>query len=298
VPIGKGIIGHVYRNGTSYATVRPTADPHFSAAIDEVPSVRSRSVAAAPVRLESHVCGVLELVNRRGRKGFGPRDMQLLDLLAGYVSRAILNAVDILKQNELALHDDLTGLRNVRGLQGELLRIAEEALASDDDFTVIFVDVDRLKRINDGLGHRAGSEALRRTARGIARACGASALPFRFGGDEFVVLCPGCDLERGMRLAQRIQEAVRRATEIKGGGSGGGARVRTVELSLGVASRKSTVIDESRPARLGERLMSSADHALYRAKRAGRNRVVAATERDDTLSRTNGAARFSTGERP
>ena len=280
VPQGRGIVGHVYATGQAYAMAGVDGDPRFFPGVDAVAGFRSRSVIATPVRLEQSVCGVFELVNRRGRAEFSVRDRELMELLAQYISRAILNAVDILKQNELALRDDLTDLGNVRALEPYLGRALRGRRAK---VGLLFIDVDGLKAINDRFGHRVGSALLRATGAVIGKTVGASGGSFRFGGDEFVVICPSADADIAHDLARRICAGV---ANLSGRPIAGGGKLPNVSASIGVASAD-LLAPEVRP-RVGRsaRLLSAADRAMYRAKRKGCGRTERATVRDDILGRS------------
>lgn len=281
VPAGQGIAGHVHATGTTYASSSPREDPHFFGSVDESAAFRTRSVVAAPIVLEHQVCGVFELVNRRGRGSFSEADIAFVELLAEYVSRAILNAVDILKQNHLALHDELTGLLNVRGLDRFLATVTRRAeQKAEDDVALLFLDVDRLKRVNDRLGHRAGSELLVRVGRAIDGTVGDRGQCYRFGGDEFVVVLPHTSIEVAVEIATAVRKHVKAATA---GPLRHGGALPACSVSVGAASlRASLGGHEGRPLP-GPRLLAAADRALYRAKRKGRDRVARATRRDDRL---------------
>ncbi|MEO0323793.1 MAG: sensor domain-containing diguanylate cyclase [Myxococcota bacterium] len=300
VPPGRGIAGRVYRQGRPLRVDLAGADP---ARLDFFPEVDARSafetatVLAVPIRLEEQVCGVLELLNRlpspgpgsapgartqRGEGGshgaFGARDLQLATLVADHVGRAILNAVDLLKENDLAQRDALTGLANVRGLESFLHAEVRSAEAERRPLAVLFFDVDHLKRLNDRLGHQAGSEVLRRVGHALARVTREEpARAYRFGGDEFVVVYRGPEA-RAVALAEQAQEEVRQHTA----GPFPGGTLPAVELSVGVATL-ATLRSSPRDVTLGDRLLGAADRALYRAKRAGRGRVARPQAEDDTL---------------
>ncbi len=283
VPSGHGVAGHVYRSGELYATGGPEEDPHFFEQVDAEAGFHTRSLVATPVRLERQVCGVFELVNRRGKRRFTKHDIELVALLGGYMSRAILNGVDMLKQTELALRDELTGLGNVRRLEPELEQAVKVAARARSDLSILFVDVDRLKQLNDRLGHRAGSEALRRVGAVLATAIGDEGFAYRFGGDEFVVLLPGHDGDAAEAVAQRLRSAVAKGTRgpIRHGGT-----LPRITVSVGLATLADALAPgRSTAARRTARLLAAADRALYRAKRKGRNQVARATRRDDTLRR-------------
>ncbi len=277
VPPGQGIAGRVYREGRPVRVDLSSDDParaDFFPGVDARSSFRTVSVLAAPIRLEEHVCGVLELLNRQGAEGpaFVPRDLPLASLMADHIGRAILNAVDLLKENELAQRDALTGLSNVRGLDAHLEREARAAQREGRPLSLLFFDVDHLKRLNDRLGHQAGSEALRRVGQALATAVSdAPARAYRFGGDEFVVVLRG-DAADALALADAARAEARRETE---GAAAPGGVLPAIELSVGVATL-ATLHDDD--ATLGSRLLRAADRALYRAKRAGRARVALAED--------------------
>lgn len=280
VPAGQGIAGHVHATGVTYASASPREDPHFFGTVDESAAFRTRSVVAAPIVLENQVCGVLELVNRRGRGSFSDADVAFVELLAEYVSRAILNAVDVLKQNHLALHDELTGLFNLRSLDRFLATVTRRAEQKGADVSVLFLDVDRLKRVNDRLGHRAGSELLIRVGQAIDGTVGEEGQCYRFGGDEFIVVLPDTTIEGAVVMSTRIRKAVKTGTA---GTMRHGGALPACTVSIGAASLRASLGDHEGRPRPAPRLLAAADRALYRAKRKGRDRVARATRRDDRL---------------
>lgn len=277
LPVDDALEGQVYRSGTIRTWPRPA--PGSAAGSVQAPhGFRPRALLAAPLRLETDVCGLLELYDRRGRKSFTERDTELAALVARTASGLILNAVDVLKQNELALHDDLTGLYNVRALGTQLGAEVRRARRKQGDLALLFVDMDGLKRVNDTRGHSTGSEAIRRCARLIASGLGDHGLAFRFGGDEMVAICPAMNAEDALALAEHLRQRV----AARMAGASGRARVPAMTVSIGVATleqaRRAGCVASKPP--LSESLLSAADRALYRAKRKGRNRSALASRRD------------------
>jgi diguanylate cyclase (GGDEF)-like protein len=185
-------------------------------------------------------------------------------LVAGAMVRAMNREVDHLvgELDATAARDPLTGVLNRRGL-GERLGIElTRARRTAEPLTVVAVDLDGLKEINDEYGHAAGDEALALAAgvmRSVLRDVDVLA---RFGGDEFLVLLPNCDLANGERIAETLRTAVSRAAE---GGTW------PVTISLGVACSPPLPLDE-------DALSSAADGALYEAKDRGRDCVASAGE--------------------
>lgn len=276
---GEGLAGHAF----SEEETKTWPQQHAGILSD------TRSAIATPLWFERSVGGVLELRNRRGRTLFSEHDVTVIELLARYVSRAVLNAVDILKQSDLAMHDDLTGLRNNRGMQTYL----DECIANagrSRDIAVIFVDVDRLKWINDQLGHQAGSVAIRQTAE-VLNSSMTAGQAFRFGGDEFVLILPGYGKDAAADFAAEVHQAIYEHT---GGPLPQGGVLEPVATSMGVATLRSSLLPAgtlpptfSTPERSrSARLLGAADRALYRAKERGRNQVAVASIQDDPIRRS------------
>ncbi|MGQ0704255.1 MAG: diguanylate cyclase [Gemmatimonadales bacterium] len=160
-----------------------------------------------------------------------------------------------------AATDLLTGLATFRVLRDRLTQEVERSKRSGENFTVLFLDLDRLKEINDSYGHEAGNEVLKAVAGEVRNAVRASDLAARYGGDEFVVILTRTHGEG----AERVAEAIRQGIEAVGRRAG--YPPGAVTVSIGVAE-----YDPTHPG-AGD-LLVMADRALYRAKAMGRNTVV------------------------
>ncbi len=152
--------------------------------------------------------------------------------------------------------DELTALPNRRALNSVLRRVNGERAS------LIVFDIDHFKQVNDTLGHAAGDQALRHVARVVRETIRGRDFPARIGGEEFAVWLPGADPKTARDIAERLR------ANLEGQPFRYDGQEHTVTISLGVASYPN-------PIRAVENLMQVADAALYRAKRAGRNRVVA-----------------------
>jgi two-component system cell cycle response regulator len=165
---------------------------------------------------------------------------------------------------ELAVTDQLTGLHNRRYMAGQLEALVKRAALGGDQVSMLLIDIDHFKKINDGFGHDVGDEVLREFAVRLASNVRAIDLPCRYGGEEFVVVMPDTSLEDARRIAERIRLHV--------AGSPfrvmNGDELLSVTISIGVAA---TLGAEDRP----EALIKRADEAVYEAKASGRNRVIA-----------------------
>lgn len=177
----------------------------------------------------------------------------------------------LLQQRRRAHTDYLTGIAN-RGRAFELgFKWCDRASASGRPLSIVLFDLDRFKRINDGLGHAAGDRALREVVRMVQGILPRRVLFARLGGEEFLVVLPGMDREHALDIAEDMRVAVAASGFLHAG-----KHPVNVTISLGVAQ-----LDESADFQL---LVNRADEALYVAKNSGRNRVVVASSTAERLS--------------
>jgi two-component system cell cycle response regulator len=168
-------------------------------------------------------------------------------------------------QIELAITDALTGLHNRRYMESHLATLIEQAVARTKPLSVLVLDIDYFKSINDSHGHEAGDDVLREFALRIKKSIRGLDLACRYGGEEFVVVMP----ETEMEVATMVAERLRRRIAAEPFPIERGAKTVAVTISIGIAAvsgRDDAAAD----------VLKRADQALYRAKRDGRNRVVPA----------------------
>jgi diguanylate cyclase (GGDEF)-like protein len=154
--------------------------------------------------------------------------------------------------------DALTGTFDRGRLESQGRRAIEDAARAGDPISMLLIDVDHFKNFNDRFGHAAGDSVIKRIAREIMATVRASDLVFRFGGEEFVVICEGLESEPALALGERIRRNI--ATSFDGAGS-------RVTVSIGIASASADCAGY-------DALFQSADRRLYEAKAAGRNVVI------------------------
>jgi diguanylate cyclase (GGDEF)-like protein len=160
-----------------------------------------------------------------------------------------------------ARHDGLTGLLNRLAMQEALDRQLQRSRRAGDTFSVVMLDIDHFKQINDRHGHAAGDQALIQTASLLQTSVRNIDRVGRFGGEEFLVLLPGVDLARAAQVAETLRALLaERRIEREGGAA------LTMSASFGVAEWHG-------PSEEPSRLLLRVDQALYRAKQGGRNRV-------------------------
>jgi diguanylate cyclase (GGDEF)-like protein len=276
-----GIAGFTYARGERTAVNEIKGAHALAREADEAFPSPVRTVLGVPVVIENHVCGSLVLVNRFEPDGFDARDERLMALFGDTLSLALQNLLDERRAREVARRDSLTALYNDRyfhkKLQQEIDRLAGGV---EGDLTLLFLDCDHLKKVNDEHGHLAGSQILREVAFVLQRQLAATtSLPCRYGGDEFTVILLECNLDQGLEVAERIRRAIQEWTFLPmaiGPGEPALNLRGVITMSIGVASyRRHCTAGRPGPEQKNE-LLKKADTALYQAKEAGKNCVVGA----------------------
>ena len=162
----------------------------------------------------------------------------------------------------LSEHDSLTGLVNARAFLERYRRAVEHARRFREPLSLLIIDVDQLKEINDSLGHAFGSVALVHIARVLSDSKRADDMAARWGGDEFALLMPGAGAAAARRQAEAILDRLRRAPLVQGD------EARTVSVTIGTATSDAGQADEN--------LFERADRALYEGKKSGRGQARSA----------------------
>src|SRR5262245_1557679 len=179
--------------------------------------------------------------------------------------------------HRLAMTDDLTGLHNLRSFEARLRHMVRAARVDQMPLSLLVLDVDRLKSLNDAHGHMTGAEAVRTVGQILAAYLPEGSVACRYGGDEFVIGLPRSAPEEAFRVAEELNRAV---NEIAPTLAGVDFPPATLSISVGVATRTfephadGAVPFEDDAA--GAALFRAADAALYAAKNGGRNRVAGA----------------------
>lgn len=208
-----------------------------------------------------------------------PPEKQPATDLALRAAAALRRVVSARPEQSARGRDSLTGLFDGRALHDALASTIADAGQRGEDVGLLFLDLDYFKRVNDQHGHQAGSRILRQVATLLQTAADdAGGFAARYGGDEFVLVLPGTDLDQAFRRADRLRTHV--ASTSFSSGPGGGARPEVhLTCSVGAASLRRLPAASPRADSEGDaaaRLLRKADDAMYAAKRAGRDRVVAA----------------------
>jgi diguanylate cyclase (GGDEF)-like protein len=257
VPHTDFFCGHAIRQRDLFVVPDAAQDPRFANHPLVVDSPRVRFYAGAPlVTPQDYALGTLCVADFVPRQ-LNPKQLETLRVLAR-------QAMCQLELNMQAMRDPLTGLYNRRQLEESLHREVLRARRIGAAVGVMAIDVDHFKRVNDTLGHEVGDSALRGIAAELASCVREEDIACRAGGEEFVIILPGT----GKTALRSRAEAVRSTIEQARIQAGEGTLKLTV--SIGLASFPSYGDN-------GQAVLRAADIALYKAKAAGRNRVVMCT---------------------
>lgn len=271
LPVGDGVLGAVAASGEprrghgEIGSIEPPCRTYVAVPICAPAAAADPLLPGDPPPAdEPDTLGVLALYDRVGGDTFDDADLHTLRTFAGQAGVAVHNVRVHEEAQRLSLTDPLTGLWNYRYLRGSLRREVERASRFGRMLTVLVLDLDHFKEVNDTYGHAAGDEVLGEFARRIRIGLREVDVAFRQGGEEFVVLLPETDAYGGAIVAERLGAAVRdRPVSIEGRRPGVQEEV-PITVSIGIA-----VYPEHGSA--AQQVLDAADEALYAAKRAGRD---------------------------
>jgi diguanylate cyclase (GGDEF)-like protein len=222
----------------------------------------ARNIIVVPLTAEGRATGslVLEHALRSGSR-VERRVVGAVERFAAYAALALRNAALLEQVQRMAATDGLTAIANRRTFEATLEREIARAGRHNEPVSLVMVDIDHFKALNDTFGHQVGDDVLRNVAAALACECREFDLAARYGGEEFALVLPGCTSEESVVIAERFRRVVSVAPS-----------VAPITASAGVA----TYPDHARDA---AELVRVADGALYESKRAGRDRVTAARPR-------------------
>jgi len=264
--LGEGIAGWVAQRGEPVLVENVKEDPRFSNRFDEVTLTDTRSVVCVPIKGREKILGVIELVNFLGKGSFRKDDIPILKNLADYAAIALENARYVQRIHELTITDDCTSLYNARHLNFVLDAEIYRSTRYGYEFSVIFLDLDHFKQVNDTHGHLVGSKLLWMIGDVVKGHLRMIDYAFRYGGDEFVVLLPQTSKENSLAVVRRIKDLLN-------------ARVFFAEEGLNIKVTASFgVASFPMDGRTRKEILRMADEAMYLVKNTSRNSIALAGE--------------------
>jgi len=261
--MGEGIAGWVAKHGESLLVPDVYTDPRFAKRIDEMTKWKTRSIICIPLSSKHRVLGVIQLINV-DMKHFGDNDMLALQALADYAAIAIDNARAVERIQELTITDDCTGLYNARHLYKTLEAEVYRSARFGYEFSVLFLDLDHFKKVNDTHGHLVGSKLLAEIGYAIKAHLRLIDYAFRYGGDEFVVLLPQTGKDSALVVARRIRDVFRSTLFLK---------EENLNLNIRASMGVATYPEDAKSA---HEIIRQADEMMYMVKNTTRDNISVA----------------------
>ncbi len=264
--MGEGIAGWVAQSGQAEIVPDVGKDPRFNEQVDQMTQMRTHSIVCVPISTEERVLGVIEIINHIGHRDFDQADLGLLQAMADYAAIALENALHVQRIHELTITDDTTDLYNVRHLNFVLETEIYRSKRYQYQFSLLFIDLDHFKNVNDTYGHLIGSKLLRELATFLRGSLRLIDYAFRYGGDEFVILLPQTDKESASTVARRLREQLNATVFIRDEG----LNLR-VTASIGLATFPGDATTKAD-------LIQMADQAMYHVKNTTRDNIAVANQ--------------------
>jgi diguanylate cyclase (GGDEF)-like protein len=224
------------------------------------PKATLKSHLTLPLTIEEKIIGCISL-NSDQPNAFDAQDLQFLSVIGYQMAASLKHFQRFSSIKNIAIYDTLTNLYNRRYFEERLEVEAQKSFFSDTSLSLVMVDIDHFKRVNDTFGHTEGDRVLCEIASLLKTSVRKKDTVARYGGEEFILILPEAGLEESSMISERIRRLVENTPfEV------GQAQIN-LTVSLGISNFP------SHQARTKEELIKMADLALYDAKRGGRNRV-------------------------
>jgi diguanylate cyclase (GGDEF)-like protein len=263
--MGEGIAGWVAKHGEPLIVPDVYTDPRFAKRIDDYTKWQTHSIICIPLKAKHRVLAVIQLINVP-MSGFSDNEMFFLKAICDYAAIAIDNARAVERIQELTITDDCTGLYNARHLYKTLESEVYRSARFGYEFTVLFIDLDHFKQVNDTHGHLVGSKLLAEIGFTIKSHLRLIDYAFRYGGDEFVVLLPQTGKDSGLIVARRLLDSFRKSTLLKDDGLN-----LNIRASIGLASYPED-------AKSAHEIIRQADEMMYEVKNRSRDNIAIAQQ--------------------
>ncbi len=230
------------------------------------PKATLRSHLTLPLAVEGEILGCLSL-NSDQPNAFDAQDLQFLSVIGYQMAASLKHFQRLSSIRNMATYDTLTGLYNRRYFEERLEVEAQKCFHSGISLSLVMVDIDHFKKVNDTFGHTEGDQILCKISSLLKNSVRKKDTVARYGGEEFILILPEAALEQSFVIAERIRQLVEKTLfEV------GRAQVH-LTLSMGISNFPSHRVKSK------EELIKMADQALYDAKRGGRNKVCIFTEK-------------------
>lgn len=261
--MGEGIAGWSAKHGEPVIITDAYKDPRFASWVDDKSGFKTESVVCVPMISKGRTLGVIEIFNIPPQSQ-EPERIELLGAFADFAAIAIENSLYVSRIRELTIIDDCTGLYNARHMHTLLDTEISRSVRYNTSFTLVFLDLDYFKEINDKHGHLVGSKLLREIGSTIRCNLRTVDWAIRYGGDEFVIILPQTSNEEALIVVNRLRDSLNKAVYFQKEG----LDIR-ITASFGLATYPEDAINK-------EDIIRLADQAMYRVKESTRNGIQVA----------------------
>ncbi|MBI3592566.1 MAG: sensor domain-containing diguanylate cyclase [Nitrospirae bacterium] len=259
VKLGEGITGRVVLEGKPFLTNNVTKVSHCVhkelARLEEI-----KALMSIPLKTRENTIGCIT-VYRKKEESFTEHDLLLLSIFATQVTEAVEKTQLLEEMKKQAMFDPLTGLYNKAALLKELDSGIKLALRHGYDMSIMFIDIDDFKKFNDTHGHLLGDKLLSDFSKIMKKNCRKTDIVGRFGGEEFVIITPHTTKKGVLALAGKLKKSIRAHKFV------GQNKEVCITFSAGVSAFNEDGLDATE-------LLKKADDAMYRSKKAGKNRIT------------------------
>lgn len=245
---GQGVAGWIAENAQPVIISDVQADPRFDGTMDRLAGFHTHSIIGVPLANKDEVFGVIELINKIDGSGFTPLELKLLTTIADFAAIAIERSYYIRVLKRIASLDPLTQVFNRRVVTRYLHREKERVKRYGTVFSVMMIDLDGFKGINDTFGHAVGDRILKDVAKLLKEIVRKVDIVSRYGGDEFLLIFPDADLPAAELVRDRIQDEVKRYNI---------HHDPPISLSIGLYQADQTTVDD---------IVERVDAEMYREK--------------------------------
>ncbi len=254
---GQGVAGSVAQTGESVLIKDARTDSRVYKGVDEKSNFVTQNLMAVALKGRRGIVGVVEVLNKIGSKTFSESDLMIFEAFAVQAGIAIENA----RLYEMATTDGMTALYTKRFFSFRLNEEIYNARNKKMPLSILLIDIDHFKKVNDTYGHQAGDKVIVEIARIMKELSSKTDLPCRYGGEELIIISPGSDEKKIMELGENLRKAIEEhiiETDTE--------KIR-VTASVGCAVFSSKI-------RTPEDFVEMSDLALYYGKENGRNTVT------------------------
>lgn len=220
---------------------------------------------------ENEVLGAV-FISRKKKLEFNDEHKNLANVLIQQAAKAITYSTNLKRINELAIKDGLSGLYNHRHFKEMLSNFVARALRYSEDLSVVIVDIDNFKMINDEHGHQAGDVIINETGKLIASSIREIDIAARYGGDEFAIVLPKTNESGASYVTEKLVKRIEASKILN-------SEKVNITFSIGISSFPKNAMTQ-------DGLIEKADTALYEAKNRGKNQTVHFNDIDETLKLT------------